>query len=1753
MLTFDGYTIGEIVHQGGKSIVYRARRDADQAPVMIKVLRGDYPTPVEIARFRRQYEITRDLDLPSVVKSHAYEEIDQRPVLVTEDFGGISLAQFIDGRPLELATFVEIATALADSLSAIHRRRVIHRDINPANIIINPQTGQVKIADFGVASLLSRQTPQIREPGQALGTLLYISPEQTGRMNRGVDHRSDLYSLGVTFYELLTGSTPFSANDPLELVHSHIARHPVPPHRLNAEVPPILSAIVLKLLAKTAEERYQTALGLATDLRKFSERIADGDSSDFALGQHDISDRFLIPEKLYGRDGELQILLSAFRRVSGGANQLLLVSGAAGVGKSALAREIHQPIVRSRGHFISGKFEQYQRNVPYAPLRQAFRQLIQQVLTQPPDSVQAWKERLLQELGANARLVTDIVAELELIVGELPELPELPAAEARNRFNHVLLRFVGVFAGHEHPLVIFLDDLQWADPASLDLIKMLLRAPDISHLLMIGAYRDNEVDGSHPLSQMLDEATDGGIAHHRISLPPLELKQVCNLVADTLHCTPEHCLDLATLIFDKTLGNPFFVNQFFQALYHEQHLTFDHEIAAWCWNLDEIRRRASTDNVVELMVGNISRLPARQQALLMSASCIGGSFDLATLSLVTEDTFQQTAQKLKQAVRQGLVLPVGDAYQLVEAGVATEEVGYAFIHDRVQQAAYSMIPQEQRARHHLKIGRLLLEGTSEEMLSERIFDIVYQLNEAIDLITDPDERTRLARLNLGAGNRARASSAHPAALNYLETGLDLLEPSCWDEQYELAFALHLAGAESSFFSGERPRAEKLFELLHAHAASRLQRAEIYNSQVMLYDSAGEYQANREVGLKALAMLGLSTLGDETSQEKVNAGFERFFSLLGDRPIEELADLPEMTDPERHALMALMANMLGPAFLSDSVFFALIALEMSNISLEHGNCELSAFGYGGLSILLTAILGRYDEAYAAGMTGWKLQQHYGHPSIQCKVEFIMGCFVLPWKKQLKESLTMLRRAHQSGIQHGDLIYAGYAGAMRLRYLYTGGHPLPAIDQESCSFDHFLTRIPGDYLSVGNKMVRHMRMALAGVTRSPTGISSDQFDEQSYIEEMERKHFGLDVFIYWTYRAQLYCTYGRYRQAREIIERHRELIIYQAGMFDQLVFWMVRGIASAGVAREAEGDERNQCLAALDECCQQLTRWAAASPANFTSPHLILAAEQACLEGEKWEAIRLFDTAGESARQNGSCWLEALANERAGQFLLDEGLQTQAKAHLLAARHAYLRWGAKAKVDQLDQIYPQLLSMVRGPITEHTLTTTSSSTEHRSESLDLGSVIKASQVIAGEIVLHNLLTKLLGIAIENAGAERGALVTEHEGELMIEAAQQDGQTAVMLQPVDQSEQVSAAVINYVHHSRESLVLADAAAESRFSGDPYLQSNKIKSVLCAPLVAQGKLSGILYLENNLGSGAFTPERLEMLRLLSTQMASALENAHLYQGIETEVAQRTEELRQKNEQLLHTLSELQSTQAQLIQSKKMADLGSLAAGVVHEVNTPLGVLTSSADVARRCIATISKTLEQDRGQRFNKALATLARTSDNIGEAVQRITEIAGSLASFAGLDHAQLRRADIRAGIQSALTLLSPQIGERIDVIAELDEIPQIVCFASDLNQVWMNLLRNACEAIDGTGTIWVRTGVDGDRVRVEIEDSGKGMSPEQIASLFDFHFSQRTRVHMGMGLNVAYVIVQKHRGTLTAANTGRGTLMTITLPVEMATKD
>jgi PAS domain S-box-containing protein len=1425
----------------------------------ILLVAAEETSPGCVERLEHEYALKSDLDADWAARPVALAHDHGRMTLVLEDPGGTPLDRLL-GRPLDVSHFLRIAIPLAGALRHVHERGLIHKDIKPANILVESASCGVWLTGFGIASRLPRERQAPAPPEVMAGTLAYMAPEQTGRMNRSVDSRSDLYALGVTLYEMLAGTLPFTAADPIEWVHCHIARQPMPPDERVAGVPEPLSAIVMKLLAKTGEERYQTAAGVETDLRKcLTAWESIGRIDPFPPGLQDASDRLLIPEKLYGREREIDTLLASFDRVvANGTPELVLVSGYSGIGKSAIVHELRKALVPPRGLFASGKFDQYKRDIPYTTLAQAFCNLVRPLLGKSDTELSGWRDALLEALGPNGRLMAELVPELTLVVGDQPPVPELPPQDAQRRFQLVFRRFIDVFARPDHPLVLFLDDLQWLDAATLDLLEDLLTRSDLRHLMLIGAYRDNEVDAAHPLRRKLEAIQAAGGKVAEITLAPLAREHLGQLIADALRCEPARAASLAQLVHEKTGGNPFFAIQFVSSLAEEGMLIFDHEVARWSWDLDRIHAKGYTDNVVDLMVGKLTRLPTDTQNALQLLSCLGNSADVTALSIVLGRLEEQVHAALWPAVRQEFVERLAGAYR--------------FAHDRIQETAYSLIPEELRSETHLRIGRGLAAHIPPEKREEAIFDIVNQLNRGAALITSRDEREQLAELNLLAGKRAKTSTAYASALIYLITGAALLPGDSWECRHELTFELELLRAECEFLTSAMTAAEERLNVLSIRAANTVERASVACLHMDLYTTLAQSSRAIIVALDYLRHLGIEW-SEHPTDEDVRREYERIWSELGSRTIEDLIELPLMTDPASLATMDVLTKVAPAAFtLMEANFHALAICWAVNLSLKRGNSDGSCDIYVRLGFVAGDRFGDYKSGFRFGKVGYELVERRGLKRFQARTYLLFAHHLIPYKQHVRDARDLLHRGFEIANKVGDLMFVGwYRGLYLTENLFASADPLDEVQREAERGLAFAQK--GQLGHVIDIIQSHLGLVrtLRGLTRKFGSFDHEEFGEGQCARNPS------SAFAEWLYcirKVQAHFHAGDYASAMEAAtraQRHKASgFLYQVS---DLCFYSAlshAAVCGAAVQREPH-------LAALAAHHRQLQMWAEHCPENFESRAALVGAEIARLEGRDVDAMRLYQQGIRSARVNAFVQNEALAYELAARFYAARGFDEIAHLYLQNARYGYLRWRADGKVRQLDEMYPHLRKHEPAPAPTSTF---GAPVEH----LDLATVIKVSQAVSSEIVLEKLLDTLMRTAIEQAGAERGLLIVLQENEQRIAAeAITSGDTIIVRLP-DQPVTTTAlpvALVRTVLRTREAVILDDAAVEPAFAVDPYIRQRQGRSILCLPLINQSNLIGVLYLENNLAPRVFAPARIAVLKLLASQAAIALENASLYRDL--------------------------------------------------------------------------------------------------------------------------------------------------------------------------------------------------------------------------------------------------------------------------------
>ncbi|MEG4294604.1 AAA family ATPase, partial [Microcoleus sp. C2C3] len=1483
MLSIAGVAAQTLLYESANSLVYRAIREADKGPIILKLLKESYPTPQELVRYRTEYRITQELKEPGVVRVYDLQKYQNSLVMFVEDFGGESLTIWMQQRKFSVKEFLLLAIATTEILGQIHRANIIHKDINPSNIVYNPQTKQLKIIDFGISTQLSRETPILKNPGVLEGTLAYISPEQTGRMNRSLDNRADFYSLGVTFYELLTGKLPFETEDALELVHCHIARQPLSPHEIQPEIPLIISLLVSKLMAKNAENRYQTALGIKHDLEMCLVQLQETDSiKEFDLGTRDITDRFLIPEKLYGREAEVAQLLAAFERVSTGSAEMMLVAGFSGIGKTSVVNEVHKPIARQRGYFIKGKYDQFQRNIPFSAFVQAFRELMGQLLSESDAQLQTWKTRILTAVGDSGQVLIEVIPELERIISPQPPALELSGTAAQNRFNLLMEKFVQVFTTASHPLVMFLDDLQWADSASLKLLQLLMQ--DRGHLLVLGAYRDNEVSPTHPFMLTVDEIVKSGAVVNTITLQPLSLADLNQLVADTLICDLSSSQPLTELVYQKTKGNPFFSTQFLKSLYEEGQIIFDWDVRHWQCDIAQVTFADASD-VVEFMAAQLQKLPAPTQEVLKLAACIGAQFDLDTLAIVNEELPEQTASALWRALQEELILPITEGYKCfipTDDRSHTESITnptYKFLHDRVQQAAYFLIAENQKQATHLKIGQLLQKNYSKIEKAEKLFDIVGHLNRGKQLITQPNEQEALAKINLKAAYKARNSTAYAAAMVYLQTGINLLTDQCWQTQYELTLNFYVAAAEAAYLNADIDNMEQMAAQVLQNAQTILDKVKIYEIQISARTAQNKILEALAVGRKALKQLGVE-LPTEPNEALISKALQTLAGQLQDRQIEELVDLPVMTNSQTQAAMQLLRMLLGSMLLGMPGLLPLLSSTMVSLSLQFGNAPASTVGYAMHGMVLCAFLGDVETGYGFGQLALSLLHRFNVPEFKSQILLLFGAWIQHRQESLLATIPTLKDGYTAGMETGDFLYAGYNINFYFYTNFFSGVELDTWEPELAGYRAVMAQLKQYsaqiYLDMIQQTVQNLR---------ETRIRSDFLIGTAYDETVmlpkyyQDNEFGA-IACACIYKLLLAYCYGNYTAALDHITQVKQYLMGVSGSVFVPIFHFYAALTHLALFRVQPAIEQTEILGLVETHQTTLHQWAQNAPMNYLHKWYLVEAEKHRVFGNKAEAIEMYDRAISGAKENKFLNEEALANELAAKFYWEWSKEKIAQTYMIEAYYCYVQWGATAKVTDLETRYPQLLAPIQ-PGIKTTKTKASVTTTSSGSNLDITTVMKASQTISGEIMLDKLMSSLMKILMESAGAQRGYLILSSQGKLLIEAEGKiDDNPVTVLQSieVENCQELSCAIVNYVARTQESVVLDDAVRAGQFTNDPYIQKHQPKSILCVPLINQSQIISIVYLENNLTAGAFTPERVELLKVLSGQAAISIQNSKLY-----------------------------------------------------------------------------------------------------------------------------------------------------------------------------------------------------------------------------------------------------------------------------------
>lgn len=1488
MLTIANFTIEETLYESSKSIVFRAKNESGYK--IIKLLNSEYPSPVDIGRYKLEFEIASLFDSPHVIKYYTLEKYNNAYYIVIEDFNAISLKEYNSKYPTDIKDFLSIAIKICESIKVIHSKNIIHKDINPKNILINPVTKELKITDFDIASSIPKENKKLQSVDRMEGTINYISPEQTGRMNRALDSRSDLYSLGVTFYEMLTGKLPFYSLDTMEMVYYHITKTPIPPIDKKPQVPRIISDIVMKLLSKNAEERYATIQGLQFDLTQCLNNLTNISEFSFTIGMNDISEKLSIPQKLYGREKELQILVDSFQKACQGSNEVLLINGYSGIGKTSLVKELHNNLTQTKGLFLTGKFDQLKQNTPYLPFIQAFSDAFEYILAEKEENLIRWRKKISEKIGNNASLLLEFFPRLKQILNDIPVIDELSPEEAQNRFYHTFLSLVSVFCSKENPLILFLDDWQWSDSGSQKILHKIVTENYTSHILILCAYRSNEVDEAHSFVRTLTSIQNEiGKQLLTLTIKSLDLQSVVSLVSETLHTSFESCKDLANLLHSKTDGNPFFLNQFLLKLYHDDLISFDSQIGRWKWDMMNILKLEISDNVLDLMLKKIHQLPNHLKSILKAASCIGNEFDLMSLSVITEIKKNDLVGNLLFIISEELITPLSDNYKYLALfdESSSENIVYKFQHDKIQQAAYSLIPDEDRSLYHYQIGKILYFKSSEEERENQVLNITNHWNKGKQYLQQ-EEKEILIHLNYKSGKIAKDSSVYETAVYYFSICKDLLGTDIWkDNYYELSYNLFKGLGECKYLLGELESSEQYLNKAIQNSRTVEEKIQIHYLNILFYTGQDKMKEAIESGLKALQLCGVnipyspSVFSLLLYLYKVNKFRKKYTE-------DELVKRPVSQNTRNENIIRLVVTITNPAYLLGKDFlYSVATLSGSYYSLRYGHSMASVYAYSTTSVIIAHGLGNIEEGYKLSLFAIKLCDQYGDKEFKGKILFAHSCIIMHWKEHIQKTIPLAIEAMNRSLDAGDFTFACYSAIRIVAQMYTLGVPLPIVLAEAEKYKLVIYRTRFRAMIYNIDLLIQIMKTISGLTPDKFYFNEGNFEEDKMLAVFQKSNYRSGFCIYNIYKCQAYYLYGDYKAAIKYAKEANRDLKSILGLVDvvEFTFYYTLSLISFSESRKLSVIDKVTILRNI----RKLKSWAEKSKENYTCKYMLVQAEYYHLKDNTKGAIKYYQNAIQSARENGFLPIEALASEKAGNFYYSQGIPDLAANYLHTAEYLYRQWGAIPKAEHLKEKYSDFLLKEKSVFRTVSNETSSSSlksttsqdgTSRISAELDLLTVIKASQSISGEIILEKLIDRVLKICIENAGAEKVLLFLLKDEKLYLRAGMIGNSEHIDTSQSERAdiENYSSSIIYYVLRTEQDVILDDTSQERKFQNDEYVANSQLKSILCIPLKNQGKIIAVLYMENNKIAGAFTQKRVELLQTISSQAAIAIENARLY-----------------------------------------------------------------------------------------------------------------------------------------------------------------------------------------------------------------------------------------------------------------------------------
>jgi predicted ATPase/GAF domain-containing protein len=1758
----SGITCTDEIGSGQVSAVFRGTRD-DGRRVVVKRRRAMQEDPAAIAQYRRELAIAEHLaHVAGVIRIHELTELGGTLALVMDD-AGVALRDVLrDGRPpLERALL--LGARIADILGHIHDASVVHLDIQPANIAIDPATDAVTILDLALAVIVG-DAPV--DAAVARGALGYLAPEGTGRVNRAIDHRADLYSLGATLYELLTGAPPFSASDPGELIHAHLARRPIDPHVVDPAIPAAVGGIAMKLLAKDPDDRYQSAFGVAADLETcLAELRATGAVAELADGRRDLRQRLVLPAALYGREPAVAQLLAGLEAAGDGHKQLQLVCGYAGVGKTRLVEELRRPTLECQGHFAAGKFDQRRDDIPYSAFTRAFRHVIAALLAEPPARLAAWRQAIDDALGPDAGLIVELIPELGVLLDAAPR--SAASSDAADRVPRLLIRLTAALAAPGRPLVLFLDDLQWADPASRGLIEALMKADEVAALYLIGSYRDNEVAAGDPLLLLRDALVVERLPVATLVLEPLRLPSVVGWLREALGRGEAHVTELAEAVVDKTGGNPFFVRAFVDALADADIVQFDARARSWRWDIAAVRACEVTDNVVDLLVDKIGRLPARARELVIAAACLGGEFDRATLALVTELPPDELDAGLFAACEAGLVLGHGG------------RDGLRFAHDRIQQAAYALIPDGERVATHQRCGRRLLAALPASARDARLFELLHHLNFGLDAAPRPEPAAELLELNAAAGRKARDRGAHAAALRHLEIAIALLAERAgsaaagWTAHHALALELHDAAAEAAFLGGDVARMTALAAIIRERASSVIEAVRAIRVQMAALHAQHRLDETLDLGLTTLAELGVRN-PRRPSKLRVGRALAGTLLRMRGRSADDIVALPRMTGARELAVMALINDIMLTAYLTSQELFAVLSLKAVDLSLRLGNCDGSLVGYGSLAIIVCGVVGNTAWGNEIADAVERMMPMFSVAS-RGTPRYGIGAAVRHWKYPLRDLQAGLLQASRDGIESGKREPATMGVFLCRMVGFYAGRPLPELARELAEHATALRHVDDTTTLSYNQRLHQSVLNLMSAGDAPWLLIGDVFDERDALaltDVASRSIIYVEKLMLasWFHRIDEGLAYRR--EARAVIATNQ-------GFFPVASYYLHSALVQLAACAQTTGRARRRLVRAVRRDHRKLRRFARSAPANYQHCADLVEAELCRVTDDQAGALAAYERAIRGAHHHEFLQYEAFGNELAGRFHLAHGRPTAAHGYLVRARNLYVRWGASAKVRQLDASYPELIQDARARTITGSpplRTTAGGAAPDLGRRLDLASVIKASQRLSSEVVVQQLVGELMNLVAENAGAERGFLISPRDGRWMVEAGYAPApRTADPDLPLalEDCDALAASIVHYVVRTRAAVVLGDAARDGAFVADPYVRRRKPRSVLVVPLLRQGALAGVLYLENNQSAGAFTPDRVEVLSLLSSQAAISLENARLYESLERKVAERT--------------AKLEQLQRIALDNAHHAGMAEIATGILHNIGNVLTSVTVSCDELERGIresrvhslGKVGALLDQHRddlaafltedtrGKTLAEYLVVLSRTleADNaraatelatLRDRIALISDVIADQQSYA-TGKFLVEPVELAQIVGDVLDIRAQALGAGgVRIVKQFAAIGRVPVHKTKLVYVLINLIKNAEEALEATPiadraiAIDISRDPEGRAVLV-VHDTGDGILAENLPRIFVHGFTTKPTGH-GFGLHTCANLMAEMGGRIVATSpgAGRGAAFTLTFGVDEA---